>query len=260
MKKKIIWALAVVLAVSVIANIAVIGAAAQTERKRPPEIFFERSGAKKSRTLRIGQETPLKLSYLQTYYASLDQYFDEYTAGDGRKYRYDRNGNFTGYSIEKTLDGEIKNPVTLEQATEIADVEMQRLFGDEANRFEEATLLTEREDRYCLIYVTRYGFVTEKCVGIDVRKDGIIRSASFPNFYDFEAFDPALLNGVERQTLDALFRSTAEAVYGDAYISAQVNRYELKKTENGYEIELSGEVHFGEVELIAALEYRYALG
>lgn len=261
MKKRLLIMLAVVLVLSVVANISVITATVQTDVRQVPDIFSERRGARKIRSLQIGSEAPQKLTYLYTQYASLDRFFDQYAGEDDRNYWFDNNGNFTGYSVQTDLEENIEDPITVKQATRIADDEMRRLFGDQADGFEAAVLFGEQPELYQFLYYTKYGFINEKTVAIDVRKDGIVRFCSFPNFYDFESFDPALLDGVEQQMLDNLFVNTARSVYGEQYHSAQVEKYDLKKTEDGYEIELFGEVAFGEPqELKAALTYRYALG
>ncbi len=262
-RKKLIWLLAGVLLLS-LAGCGFAVAAAVGNRMSMPE-YTKRLGA--ARTIIIGGDEPLTIKYVSTYHESLDEYFDIYEDEDGTRYRIDEKEYFVGYSRKASEDGDGSGAgITREQAADTAAAELKRLLSEnEAANFVEVTPSRQQQDYYFFNFEKRYGkdgFLTGETVEIWVRKtDGRITFCSFPDLHDFEQLDKSTLDKVDQKELDARFADTASAVYElNGVNTAAAERYSLKKTKDGYAVEIYGSVTFGQPELAAALECYYALG
>ena len=260
-KKKTVILLAVILALSVIGcAVAVITAG---DPGVVPE-FTKRAGAAKTITVPVASGDPVTLEYVNTYHVTFDHFFDIYKDADNTRVRIDENGRFVGYTKDIKAPDSMASPVSRAEALRIANAEIKRLLPDKAAEFSPARLSGKQDDDYYFTYEKNYGkdgFLTGESVDIWVRKDGVVTFCSFPNLYDFEDLDPKKLDGADRKAMDDLFTETADNVYenSDPH-TAQAERYSLKKTKNGYVVEIFGSVDCGEQETGAAVRCYYALG
>lgn len=265
MRRKITWILVVVLVVSLVGSFSAY--AALQNMPTDAEILKNpvRKDATLHKTLALGDQSKLKLTYAQTHFYTATEYQDCYIDENNTEYRFNENGKFVGHSIPieyLELETDPSVAISSEEACKIADQALEDIVGMKAEEFDSKELFEQQFNYYYFVYDKKYGqggWITGEGCGITVRQDRTVSFTTFSDLYDFKNFDFEKLNQVSKEEIDAEFVSQAKAVYASGYRDCEMKSYQLVKENGRYFIKATGSVTIYDEQLKTLMEYKYAL-